>query len=91
MSATVLRILAGLFALPALAFASLTFMAPRSSLSDAAAIYPFWLVPALLLVTVAGFWWTMPMRKLVPIVMVLPIILWSLAFGLVIAIGYLAG
>lgn len=86
----VLRIVAGLLTLPAFSFAALTFMAPRKTLLDFAMLYPFWMIPALLIVTACGLWWTIPMRRLLPIVMALPIVLWLIVVSLVFAIAWLA-
>ena len=90
MFVVVLRIVAGLLTLPALSLAALTFMAPRTSLLDFAKLYPFWMVPAVLLVTACGLWWTMPMRRVLPIVMVLPIALWLAVVSLVFAIAWVS-
>lgn len=90
MIVTFLRIVSGLFFLPAIWLASMTFMAQPKSVVDYLGLYPFWMVPALLLATACGLWWTMPMQRLLPLVMVLPIILWLAVVGIVFAIAGLS-
>ncbi|MBL0116952.1 MAG: hypothetical protein IPP45_17125 [Sphingomonadales bacterium] len=55
MIVTFLRIVSGLFFLPAIWLASMTFMAQPKSVVDYLGLYPFWMVPALCLPQLADF------------------------------------
>jgi len=90
MYVALLRIAAGFLTLPFIGIAALTFMASPKSLVDLVTLYGFWLLPALSLSTACGLWWTMPTRTLVPVVMVLPIVLWLVVVGLAFAIATIA-